>query len=328
MSIADPSPSAPSLAQQQREQSVTDEATASFDGSLSPRFRELMQSLVRHLHAYAREVRLTEQEWEAAVGFLTATGQISDGRRQEFILLSDVLGLSMLTVAINAPASTGATESTVFGPFFVADAPEVGNGGDIGFGAKGAPCLVTGAIRDTDGQVVPHARIDVWEADEDGFYDVQYEGIRSAGRGWLTADDEGRYAVWSVRPSAYPIPADGPVGILLRAGGRGPMRPAHIHFMVTAPGYRRLITHLFTGGGEWLDNDAVFGVKQSLIVDFTEQPPGTAPDGRVLDVPWTQVHFDFILAAEPAGDAEAPGPERVGTRTAGPDSSNQATATS
>ena len=281
--------------QAMREQAVTDEVIASFAGASSPRHREIMQSLVRHLHAFAREVRLTDSEWRHGIEFLTRAGHITDDRRQEFILLSDVLGLSMLTVGINAPASAGATESTVLGPFFVAGSPQVPLGGDIAHGAKGRPCHVAGTVRGTDGAAVPGARIEVWEADEDGFYDVQYAGNRTSGRGWLRSGPDGEYRFWSVHPAPYPIPCDGPAGDLLAAAGRGPMRPAHLHFRVDAPGYRTLVTHIFVAGDPYLDRDAVFGVKDSLIAEFAEQPPGTGPDGRHLDGPWSTVTFDIVL---------------------------------
>ena len=291
---ASPVPSG--TAQAAREEEVTAEVLASFGGADAPRYREIMQSLVRHLHAFARDVRLTESEWEQGIGFLTRAGHITDDRRQEFILLSDVLGLSMLTVAINAPASAGATESTVVGPFFVAGSPEVPLGGDITGGARGRPCYVSGTVRGTGGEPVPGARIEVWESDEDGFYDVQYPDGRIGGRGWLRGAPDGGYRFWSVRPAPYPIPDDGPVGDLLTAAGRGPMRPAHLHFKVDAPGYRTLITHIFVAGDPYLDRDAVFGVKESLITDFAEHPPGPGPDGRPLDEPWTSVTFDIVLA--------------------------------
>jgi alcohol dehydrogenase class IV/protocatechuate 3,4-dioxygenase beta subunit len=283
-------------AQAAGEAAVTAEVLATFSGAAAPRYREVMQSLVRHLHAFARDARLTESEWEQGIDFLTRAGHITDDRRQEFILLSDVLGLSMLTVAINAPASAGATESTVVGPFFTDDSPEVALGGDIAGEAKGRPCYVSGTVRGTGGEPVPGARIEVWESDEDGFYDVQYPDGRIGGRGWLRSAPDGEYRFWSVRPAPYPIPDDGPVGDLLTAAGRGPMRPAHLHFKVEAPGYRTLITHIFVAGDPYLDRDAVFGVKESLITDFAEHPPGTGPDGRRLDGPWTSVAFDIVLA--------------------------------
>jgi maleylacetate reductase len=283
-------------AQAAGEAAVTAEVLATFSGAAVPRYQEVISSLVRHLHAFAREVRLSEREWQQGIDFLTRTGHITDDRRQEFILLSDVLGLSMLTVAINAPASAGATESTVVGPFFTDDSPEVPLGGDIAGAAKGQPCYVSGTVRGTSGEPLPGARIEVWESDEDGFYDVQYPDGRTGGRGWLRSAPDGDYWFWSVRPAPYPIPDDGPVGDLLTAAGRGPMRPAHLHFKVEAPGYRTLITHIFVAGDPYLDRDAVFGVKESLITDFAEHPPGTGPDGRRLDAPWTSVAFDIVLA--------------------------------
>lgn len=284
------------MTQDEREQAVTDEVVASFGHD--DRLAEVMRSLTRHLHAFARDVRLTQDEWMRGIEFLTRTGHITDDRRQEFILLSDVLGLSMLTVGINAAPEPDATESTVFGPFFVEGAPGIELGGDIAVGAKGTPCWVSGAVRSTTGEAVPGARIEVWEADDDGFYDVQYSDARTAGRGWLTSGDGGEYRFWSVRPSCYGIPDDGPVGELLAATGRHPMRPAHLHFMVTAPGYRTLITHVFVAGDEYLASDAVFGVKDSLVVDVADHAPGTAPDGRELTEPWASIEFDIVLAKE------------------------------
>ncbi|MFC4950437.1 intradiol ring-cleavage dioxygenase [Pseudonocardia sp. GCM10023141] len=278
-----------------RLQAVTDEVVASFAETKDDRLREIVTSLTRHLHAFARDIALTQEEWEAGIDFLTRVGHITDAKRQEFILLSDVLGLSMLTVGINAPTTANATESTVFGPFFVDDAPEVALGGDIAVGVKGRPCWVSGSVTATDGSPIAGARIEVWEADEDGFYDVQYAGDKLAGRGWLSSGTGGEYRFWSVRPSAYPIPEDGPVGDLLHATGRGPMRPAHLHFKVSAPGHRTVITHIFDSSDTYLDRDAVFGVKPSLVVDFAEHGPGTAPDGRELDSGWASVAFDIVL---------------------------------
>jgi len=285
------------------EQALTDEVVASFAGA-PERLREVMQSLTRHLHAFIREVRLTEDEWRAAIDFLTAVGKITDDKRQEFILLSDVLGASMQTIAVNNETYRDATEATVFGPFFVADSPFIGQGGDIAGGAPGRPCWVEGAVRDTDGAPVPGARIEVWQADEDGMYDVQYDDPRVAGRGHLFTDDDGSFRFWCLTPTPYPIPHDGPVGRLLDAVGRSPMRAAHLHFMVTAENLRTLVTHIFVEGDPQLDiGDAVFGVKKSLVKRFDEQPPGTpTPDGRDLgDAPWTRTRFDIVLAPADAG---------------------------
>ncbi|MEU6832176.1 intradiol ring-cleavage dioxygenase [Nocardia beijingensis] len=279
-----------------REDAVTAEVLASFDATPDPRLRTVMHSLVRHLHAFAREIRLTESEWETAIEFLTRAGHITDSKRQEFILLSDVLGLSMLTVAINEAAAPGATESTVFGPFFVDDAPEIPLGGDIARGASGMPCHVSGQVRSVTGEPILGARIEVWEADEDGFYDVQYPDGRSAGRGWLSSGIDGEYRFWSVLPAPYPIPHDGPVGDLLTATARGPMRPAHLHFMVTAPNFRPLITHIFLADDPYLDCDAVFGVKDSLVVGVTHHTDAPAPEGSRPQEGWAEITFDLVLA--------------------------------
>jgi hydroxyquinol 1,2-dioxygenase len=277
---------------------VIERVLASFDNTPDPRLRTVMMSLVRHLHAFLRDVRLTEEEWERAIAFLTAAGHITDDRRQEFILLSDVLGASMQTVAINNPVAGPATQATVFGPFFVDDAPFVEFGGDISFGATGEPAWVEGTVTDLRGAPVADARIEVWEADEDGQYDVQYADSRVGGRGWMRSDASGRYAFWGLTPTPYPIPFDGPVGDLLTATARSPYRAPHLHFMVSAPGLRTLITHIFVRGGEYLDRDSVFGVKESLVTDFIPQgADAPTPDGRDLGGrPWSRARFDIVLA--------------------------------
>ena len=287
--------------QRAREEELTELVTASFRNTGDPRLKLLMQALTRHLHAFLREVRLTEAEWQRAVTFLTETGHMTDDRRQEFILLSDVLGASMQTIAINNPAYADATEATVFGPFFVDGSPEIEAGRDVAGGAAGEPCWVEGTVTDTDGRPVAGALIEVWEADADGFYDVQYADDRTAARGHLFSDALGGYRFWALTPTPYPIPHDGPVGKLLAATGRSPMRASHLHFMVSAPGMRTLVTHIFVRGDELLGSDAVFGVKESLVKDFERAAPGTAaPDGRDLGGrAWSRVRFDIVLA--PAG---------------------------
>lgn len=278
------------------DEKLTEEVLARFENSKSERYGEIMQSLVKHLHAFVSEVELTEEEWFEGIDFLTRTGQISDDKRQEFILLSDVLGISMLLVGINNKKPAEATESTVFGPFFVEGSPSFTNGDDLANGAPGEPCFMQGWVLSVAGDPIPKALIEVWQADEEGFYDVQYDGLEEArGRGHLYSDDEGRYWFWSVRPEAYPIPDDGPVGELLDAANRSPMRPAHVHFMVKAPGYETLVTHVFEDGDEYLDSDAVFGVKSSLVTSFERHEPGTAPDGRALDVPFYTISYDIVL---------------------------------
>jgi hydroxyquinol 1,2-dioxygenase len=287
--------------QQAREEELVELVTASFRNTPDPRLKLLMDALVRHLHAFLREVRLTEAEWQAAIAFLTETGHITDDRRQEFILLSDVLGASMQTIAINNEAYANATEATVFGPFFVDGSPEIEPGGDLAGGAAGEPCWVEGTVTDTDGKPVAGALIEVWEADADGFYDVQYADGRTAARGHLRSDADGGYRFWALTPTPYPIPHDGPVGRLLAATGRSPMRASHLHFMVSAPRQRTLVTHIFVRGDELLSSDAVFGVKESLVKDFEREAAGTpAPDGRDLGGrSWSRVGFDIVLA--PAG---------------------------
>jgi hydroxyquinol 1,2-dioxygenase len=279
---------------------LTARVLASFAGTPSPRLREITTALVRHLHAFVSEVRPTEDEWARAVDFLTRTGQTCDDRRQEMILLSDVLGVSMLVIGLNHPASETATASTVFGPFFVDGSPEFPDGADLSAGAPGDPCLVTGRVRSTTGDPLPGARIEVWQADESGRYDVQYPDLDAPrARGHLFAGPDGHYRFWSVRPVAYPIPDDGPVGDLLHATARPIMRPAHIHFMVTAPHHRTLTTHVFAAGDPHLGADAVFGERPSLITPFHHHPPGTAPDGRVLDQDYYTATFDLLLDPAP-----------------------------
>ncbi len=253
-----------------------------------PRLKLIMESLVRHLHAFAHEVQLTEEEWFKGVQFLTDVGHTCTGTRQEFILLSDVLGLSMLTVALNNDKPSGCTESTVFGPFFVEDAPQMVDGSDVANGAKGTSCEVRCTVRGLDGIPIAGAKVDVWQADDDGLYDVQKEGlVHAQGRAQLISQSDGSLRFRSVVPEAYPIPTDGPVGAMLLATGRHPWRPAHLHFMVRAKGYETLITHIFREGGIYLDSDAVFGVRKSLIKSWQPQPDGS-----------TLLECDFVLNPE------------------------------
>jgi hydroxyquinol 1,2-dioxygenase len=280
-----------------REQELTQRVIRSFDGCESPRLRELLVTLVEHVHSYIRKTRLTEEEWREAIGFLTRAGHITDDKRQEFILLSDVLGASMQTIAVNNEAYGDATEATVVGPFFTEGSPEINNGSDMAFGAAGQPCWVEGSVKDHQGKPLADALIEVWEADEDGMYDVQYADGRTSARAHLYTDDEGSYRFWGITPTPYPVPHDGPVGQLLTAAGRNPLRASHLHFLVSHPGCRTLVTHIFVRGDELLDSDAVFGVKESLVKDFAGQPAGTpTPDGRAVDGTWSRVRFDIVLA--------------------------------
>ncbi|HEY3528832.1 MAG TPA: intradiol ring-cleavage dioxygenase [Nocardioides sp.] len=295
----DGTPGEISAEQQEREAALVERVLASYADTPDPRTKQLVEALTRHLHAFLRETRLTEEEWKRAIDFLTAVGHITDDRRQEFILLSDVLGASMQTITINNEAYANATEATVFGPFFVQGSPDIGPGGDVAHGAPGEPCWVEGTVTDTDGKPVAGARLEVWEADSAGRYDVQYGDERVAGRGHLHTDDQGRYCFWAVTPTPYPIPDDGPVGELLRATGRSPMRASHLHLMVVAEGYRTLVTHVFPRGDAHLDSDSVFGVRDSLVVDVHQQIPTTpTPDGREIAGPWARIAFDLVLAPE------------------------------
>lgn len=283
--------------QSAREADLIRRVVASFDETSDESLQFLLVELTRHLHSYVRTVRLTEEEWNAAIEFLTRVGHITSQSRQEFILLSDVLGVSMQTVAVNNEAVGDATEATVFGPFFVNDAPLIENGGDMAGGAPGEPAWVDGTVRDIHGAPIPGARIEVWEADEEGLYDVQHDDGRVYGRAHLFADDEGAYRFWGLFPTPYPIPDDGPVGDMLRATGRSPYRASHLHFMVTAPGFRTLVTHIFVRGDELLDRDSVFGVKESLVHDWTHHDASEpTPDGRIVEGSWARTRFDIVLA--------------------------------
>lgn len=278
------------------EDTITQAVLARHTDAADPRLREVMTSLVQHLHAFAREMRLTEDEWHAGIRFLTETGHITDDKRQEFVLLSDTLGLSMLVTAMNNRKPRACTEATVLGPFHVDHSPAFELGDDVANGARGEPCFVRGRVYSADGSPIPYAKLQVWQADADGMYDVQYPGDHEhRARGTLVADAHGAFHFKSIRAEAYPIPYDGPVGRMLKALGRHPWRPAHLHFMISAPSFERLVTHVFRNGDEYLDSDAVFGVRRSLVADWIEHPPGQTPDGASSEVPFYTLDFDFIL---------------------------------
>jgi hydroxyquinol 1,2-dioxygenase len=282
------------------EQTAADAVVESFAHTPDPRLRELLTSLVRHLHAFVRDTEPTIAEWEQAIEFLTATGQKCNGERQEFILLSDVLGVSMLVETMNNRKTGGATESTVLGPFHMVTSPRRPLGDSIDLVGTGPPCVVTGRVLSVGGTPLSGAEIDVWQADDHGFYDVQQPGIqpRANGRGLFTADADGAFWFRTVLPCHYPIPTDGPVGALLIATKRHPYRPAHIHFIVTAPGHRPLTTHIFVAGSPYIESDAVFAVKKSLITEFTpvDDPSQAARYG--LSGPFHLANFDIILQPE------------------------------
>jgi hydroxyquinol 1,2-dioxygenase len=283
------------------EETATGAVVASFAGAADPRLREILDSLVRHLHGFVREVEPTFEEWERAVGFLTATGQMCDDTRQEFILLSDVLGVTMLVDAVNHRKASEATESTVLGPFHQVESPRRELGDSIDLVGGGEPCVVTGRVASLDGTPLAGASVDVWQADDHGFYDVQQPGAqpRGNGRGLFTCDGDGRFWFRTVTPSPYPIPADGPVGALLSATGRHPYRPAHVHFIVAAGGHLAVTTHLFVAGSPYLDSDAVFAVKQSLVRDFTVVDDPTKAAAYGVEAPFRQVDFEVVLQPAP-----------------------------
>jgi hydroxyquinol 1,2-dioxygenase len=278
------------------EANLTDAVLAKLEGVTDARFKQIMESLVRHLHAFVREVELTEAEWFAGIQFLTATGQKCDDKRQEYILLSDTLGVSMLVDALNHRKPAGATESTVLGPFYVQDAPEFPNGASIAEGVAGEPTFFSGRVSSPDGKPIAGATLDLWSTDGDGWYDVQRPNGDMRARGKIRTDAQGRYAFWTVKPVSYPVPTDGPVGMMLLKMGRHPYRPAHTHMIVSAEGYEPVTTHLFVEGDKYLDSDAVFGVKNSLVANFARQDPGTAPDGKRMATPYYTVNYDFGLA--------------------------------
>jgi hydroxyquinol 1,2-dioxygenase len=291
---------------------LTADVVAAFAQAPDPRLREIMTALVRHVHAFAREVDLKPDEWAAGLEFLDAVGRISTDMRPEFILLSDTLGLSMMVVSLEQARASGktkgataATEATVEGPFYWKGAPELPLGADIGTQIPGEPTLYLGRVTDCDGKPLAGALLDVWSGDGEGKYDMQHPEPVMKGRARFRTDAEGRYWFWSIRPAFYPIPDDGPVGAMMRATGRGIFRPGHMHTQVSAPGHVMLTTHIFVAGSPYIDEDAVFGKRDSLVVDFEKHPPGTAVDGRKMTVPYHSASFDFRLAPAAALKAAA-----------------------
>jgi hydroxyquinol 1,2-dioxygenase len=277
------------------EDNITELAVQRWGTAHDPRTRELLTSLVRHLHDFAREVRLTEPEWMTAVQWLTRAGQISDEKRMELILASDVLGLSMLVVQMNHRFDPAATPATVLGPFHIEGSPELGYGGDMSQGLTGLPLFVTGTVRSIDGTPVGGAVLDVWQADDEGAYEAQLDVDEARLRAKYSARADGSYCVRTIAPKGYSIPMDGPVGELIGQTEISHFRPAHVHFLLAVPGFRPLITHLFEEGAEYLDSDVVFGTKQELVVGYQHHDPGPTPDGGTLDRPWVSATYDFVL---------------------------------
>jgi protocatechuate 3,4-dioxygenase beta subunit len=272
----------------------------SFGDGTGPRLREILSSLVTHLHAFVKEVQLTDEEWRVGIDFLTATGQSCNDVRQEFILLSDVLGVSMLVETINHRALDDTTEQTVLGPFHMVESPDRELGANIALDGGGEQCLVTGRVTGPEGTPVAGATVDVWQANADGFYDVQQPDIQPHRnlRGLFRTDEDGRFWFRTIVPRFYPIPDDGPVGVLLERTGRHPNRPAHMHFIAAAEGYQPVTTHLFVDDSPYLDSDVVFGVKESLIRQFAVVDDPDRAAKLEFDSPFRAVHFDVTLSED------------------------------
>jgi hydroxyquinol 1,2-dioxygenase len=277
------------------EQNLTDVVLERWKNIPDARLKQIMQSLIKHLHGFVRDIEPTEAEWATAIDFITRLGQKSDEKRQEVILFSDVMGVSMLVDSINHRLDSGATPTTVEGPFHVPNSPEVPHGGDMAKGAPGIPCFVSGKVRDLDGRPVAGAKLDLWQTDGDGLYEAQRDVTEPWMRGLYRSQPDGSYTIRTVAPIGYTIPMDGPVGELMQKTSISHMRPAHIHFCVEASGHHRLVTHLFQRGCPYIETDVVYGVKEPLIVDFEKKPAGTAPNGEKVDTPFYVIKYDFVL---------------------------------
>jgi hydroxyquinol 1,2-dioxygenase len=278
------------------EDNITELAVERWSTARDPRTAEVMTALVRHLHDFARDVRLTEAEWMTAMRWLTRAGQISDEKREEFILASDVLGLSMLVVQMNHRFDPAATPATVLGPFHIEGSPPPDFGEDMSDGVPGTPLYIHGTVRDLDGKAVAGGVLDVWQADTEGAYESQLPDIDEARlRAKYTTREDGSYCVRTIAPKGYSIPMDGPVGELVSQTEISHFRPAHVHFLINVPGYAPLITHLFREGAEYLDSDVVFGTKEELVVRFEQREPGETPEGRTSAEPWVEARYDFVL---------------------------------
>ncbi|MGB6535936.1 MAG: dioxygenase [Xanthobacteraceae bacterium] len=279
------------------EKTLTDIVLQRWRDIPDPRLQQVMQALVKHVHAFVREIEPTQAEWATAIDFLTRTGAMCDNKRQEFILFSDVLGASMLVDAINHRQSKGATPSTVEGPFHVANAPAMANGANMAANSPGIPCFCTGKVRGVGGEPIAGAALDLWQTDGEGLYEAQRPEIEGVWmRGLYRTQPDGSYLIRTVAPISYTIPMDGTIGELMNRTDMSHMRPAHIHFALGASGYHGLVTHLFRAGDEWIDGDAVYGVKEPLIVEFKEMPAGSrAPNGEIMNEPFYVVNYDFVL---------------------------------
>ena len=290
------------------ESNITDIVLDRWTKVPDPRLRRIMQSMIRHLHAFVRDIEPTEQEWLTAIEWLTRTGQQSTDKRQEFILASDVVGVSMLVDCINHRLSGNATPTTVTGPFHVHDSPNFADGADIAKGAPGEVCFIVGSVRSLAGQPITGATLDIWQADGDGLYDAQHGGDEPWMRGIFKSGEKGAFVVQTVLPVPYSIPMNGSVGELMTRTEISPMRPSHIHFLIDAPGHRQVITHLFRKSCPYIETDVVYGVKAPLIAEFRLMPAGsTTPTGKIANQPFWLLEYDFVLQpSAQAGSAKAP----------------------
>lgn len=286
------------------EKSLTQAVIARLADCDDPRFKRVMTSLITHVHDFVREVELSESEWFTAIQFLTEVGRTCTDKRQEFILLSDTLGVSVLVISINHRADQGSAESTVQGPFYWEGAPDMPLGSNLAEGVSGEPAFYSGRVLSEDGRPLANALLDIWSGDGEGNYDMQLPGqAEMKARGKIRTDGDGRYWFRSIKPTFYPVPTDGPVGLMLRKMGRHPFRPGHIHMIVSAPGHLPVTTHLFVAGSEYLDSDAVFGMKESLVARFDRHPAGAAPNGNRVETPFYTVNYDFRLRLAGTGAA-------------------------
>ena len=287
------------------EENLTDLALERWSNIPDPRLREVMTALVKHVHAFVREIEPTQSEWFTAIDWITRIGKISDEKRQEVILTSDVLGVSMLIDAINNRLASGATPSTVEGPFHIQNSPHLADGEDMAKGAPGIPCFCVGTVCDLDGKPIGGALLDLWQTDGDGLYEAQHGGDECYMRGIYRTKADGSYVIKTVAPIGYTVPMDGPVGELMEKTDISHFRPAHIHFAISAPGYKPVTTHLFQRDDQFIETDVVFGVKEKLIVDFAKKPAGRAPTGETLATPYYEVRYDFVLQKAAAAQKAA-----------------------
>jgi protocatechuate 3,4-dioxygenase beta subunit len=290
------------------ETELTAAVVDSFKDTPNPRVKFLLQELVKSLHAYVQKTDLTFEEWEFAIDFLTRTGQKCTPIRQEFILLSDVLGVSMLVDAVNHREREGATQTTVLGPFYVGEHQVTPHGTDVSAQLSGEKMFVQSRVTDLSGKPLPGVPVDIWHADDDGFYDSQkptYQTEGPSSRARFITDADGRFFFRTIKPCSYPIPVDGPVGEMIHYAKRPALRPAHVHFLVAAPGYEPLVTHVFIGGDPNIDCDVVFGVKDELIANIEKRSDAAMPDGKPAPTPWHLMTYEFRMKP---GQGAAPKP--------------------